>query len=152
MEINRIARPTRRREKLHIAAQVLIQSKTAENGIKAGQIEFTDEGLREINPQLHAGSGRAHLEREIATITRKQARRIAEGKMEKMLVTPEVVANSWRAEFRTEKEVEERSSARRCLGLVWTPVGGDIIFIEATACRRQAVHHDRHLGEVMQDR
>src|SRR5258706_3350896 len=77
--------------KLHIADKYLIPKQTAENGIKAGeQIEFTDEGLREIIHSFTREAGVRNLEREIATITRKQARRIAEGKMEKMVVTPEV--------------------------------------------------------------
>src|SRR5437762_14182048 len=78
-------------EKLHIAYKYLIPKQTAENGIKAGEeSEFTDEGLREIIHSFTREAGVGNLEREIATITRKQARRIAEGKMEKMVVTPEV--------------------------------------------------------------
>src|SRR5438309_4098655 len=125
-------------EKLHIAYKYLIPKQTAENGIKAGeQIEFTDEGLREIIHSFTREAGVRNLEREIATITRKQARRIAEGKMEKMVVTPEVVREFLGVpKFRTEKEVEERVKRPGvAVGLVWTPVGGDIIFIEATRMR-----------------
>src|SRR5256886_1143240 len=98
-------------EKLHIAYKYLIPKQTAENGIKAGeQIEFTDEGLREIIHSFTREAGVRNLEREIATITRKQARRIAEGKMEKMVVTQEVGREFLGVpKFRTEKEVEERS-------------------------------------------
>jgi len=76
MEIIGIARYTGE-EKLHIAHKYLIPKQTAENGIKAGeQIEFTDEGLREIIHSFTREAGVRNLEREIATITRKQARRI----------------------------------------------------------------------------
>jgi ATP-dependent Lon protease len=142
-------------EKLHIAHKYLIPKQTAENGIKAGeQIEFTDEGLREIIHSFTREAGVRNLEREIATITRKQARRIAEGKMEKMVVTPEIVREFLGVpKFRTEKEVEERVKRPGvAVGLVWTPVGGDIIFIEATRMRGgKQFTMTGHLGEVMQE-
>jgi ATP-dependent Lon protease len=142
-------------EKLHIAHRYLIPKQTAENGIKAGeQIEFTDEGLREIIHSFTREAGVRNLEREIATITRKQARRIAEGKMEKMVVTPEIVREFLGVpKFRTEKEVEERVKRPGvAVGLVWTPVGGDIIFIEATRMRGgKQFTMTGHLGEVMQE-
>jgi ATP-dependent Lon protease len=142
-------------EKLHIAHKYLIPKQTAENGIKAGeQIDFTDEGLREIIHSFTREAGVRNLEREIATITRKQARRIAEGKTEKMTVTPEVVREFLGVpKFRTEKEVEERVKRPGvAVGLVWTPVGGDIIFIEATRMRGgKQFTMTGHLGEVMQE-
>jgi ATP-dependent Lon protease len=142
-------------EKLHIAHKYLIPKQTAENGIKVGeQIDFTDEGLREIIHSFTREAGVRNLEREIATITRKQARRIAEGKMEKMVVTPEVVREFLGVpKFRTEKEVEERVKRPGvAVGLVWTPVGGDIIFIEATRMRGgKQFTMTGHLGEVMQE-
>jgi ATP-dependent Lon protease len=142
-------------EKLHIAHKYLIPKQTAENGIKAGeQIDFTDEGLREIIHSFTREAGVRNLEREIATITRKQARRIAEGTTEKMVVTPEVVREFLGVpKFRTEKEVEERVKRPGvAVGLVWTPVGGDIIFIEATRMRGgKQFTMTGHLGEVMQE-
>src|SRR6266480_1602376 len=99
-------------------------------------------------------AGVRNLEREIATITRKQARKIAEGKTEKMTVTPEVVREFLGVpKFRTEKEVEERVKRPGvAVGLVWTPVGGDIIFIEATRMRGgKQFTMTGHLGEVMQE-
>jgi len=142
-------------EKLHIAHKYLIPKQTAENGIKAGeQIDFTDDGLREIIHSFTREAGVRNLEREIATITRKQARRIAEGQTEKMLVTPEIVREFLGVpKFRTEKEVEERVKRPGvAVGLVWTPVGGDIIFIEATRMRGgKQFTMTGHLGEVMQE-
>jgi ATP-dependent Lon protease len=95
-----------------------------------------------------------NLEREIATITRKQARQIAEGRTEKMTVTPEVVREFLGVpKFRTEKEVEERVKRPGvAVGLVWTPVGGDIVFIEASRMRGgKQFTMTGHLGEVMQE-
>src|SRR5882762_6839304 len=142
-------------EKLHIAHKYLIPKQAAEHGLKVGeQLEFTDEGLREIIHSFTREAGVRNLEREIATITRKQARRIAEGKMEKMVVTPGVVREFLGVpKFRTEKEVEERVKRPGvAVGLVWTPVGGDIIFIEATRMRGgKQFTMTGHLGEVMQE-
>jgi len=142
-------------EKLHIAHKYLIPKQATEHGIKVPeQIEFEDAGLRELIHSFTREAGVRNLEREIATITRKQARRIAEGKTEKMVVTPEVVREFLGVpKFRTEKEVEERvKKPGVAVGLVWTPVGGDIIFIEATRMRGgKQFTMTGHLGEVMQE-
>jgi ATP-dependent Lon protease len=142
-------------EKLHIAYKYLIPKQAAEHGLKVDeQIRFTDEGLREIIHSYTREAGVRNLEREIATIIRKQARRIAEGKPEVMVANPEVVRELLGVpKFRTEKEVEERVKRPGvAVGLVWTPVGGDIIFIEATRMRGgKQFTMTGHLGEVMQE-
>ncbi len=142
-------------EKLHIAHKYLIPKQATEHGLKVGEhLEFTDEGLQEIIHSFTREAGVRNLEREIATITRKQARRIAEDKPDKMIVTPEVVRQFLGVpKFRTEKEVEERVKRPGvAVGLVWTPVGGDIIFIEATRMRGgKQFTMTGHLGEVMQE-
>jgi len=80
-------------EKLHIAYKYLIPKQATEHGLKVGEnIEFTDPSLQEIIHSFTREAGVRNLEREIGTITRKQARRIAEGKTEKMIVTPEIVS------------------------------------------------------------
>ncbi|HXM94053.1 MAG TPA: endopeptidase La [Candidatus Dormibacteraeota bacterium] len=142
-------------EKLHIAHRYLIPKQAAEHGLKVGeQLEFSDDALREIIHSFTREAGVRNLEREIATVTRKQARRIAEGKTEKMIVTPDIVREYLGVpKFRTEKEVEERVKRPGvAVGLVWTPVGGDIIFIEATRMRGgKQFTMTGHLGEVMQE-
>jgi ATP-dependent Lon protease len=142
-------------EKIHIAHKYLIPKQTTEHGIKVGdQLEFTEEGLREIIHSFTREAGVRNLEREIATIVRKQARRIAEGKTEKMVVTPEVVREFLGVpKFRTEREIDERvKKPGVAVGLVWTPVGGDIVFIEASRMRGgKQFTMTGHLGEVMQE-
>jgi len=142
-------------EKLHIAHKYLIPKQAAEHGLKIGeQLEFTDGALGEIIHSYTREAGVRNLEREIATITRKQARRIAEGQTEKMVVTPEIVREFLGVpKFRTEKEVEERvKKPGVAIGLVWTPVGGDIVFIEASRMRGgKQFTMTGHLGEVMQE-
>ena len=142
-------------EKIHIAHKYLIPKQALEHGLKIGeQIEFSDESLREIIHSFTREAGVRNLEREIATITRKQARKIAEGSLEKMQVTPEIVREYLGVpKFRAEKEVEERvKTPGVAVGLVWTPVGGDIIFIEASRMRGgKQFTMTGHLGEVMQE-
>jgi ATP-dependent Lon protease len=142
-------------EKLHIAHKYLIPKQATEHGLKVGEhLEFTDEALGAIIHSYTREAGVRNLEREIATITRKQARRIAEGKTEKMVVTPETVREFLGVpKFRTEKEVEERvKKPGVAIGLVWTPVGGDIVFIEASRMRGgKQFTMTGHLGEVMQE-
>jgi ATP-dependent Lon protease len=142
-------------EKINIARKYLIPKQAAEHGVKEGeQLEFTEAGLQEIIHSYTREAGVRNLEREIATLVRKQARRIAEGKTEKMVVTPEVVREFLGVpKYRTEKEVEERvKKPGVAVGLVWTPVGGDIVFIEASRMRGgKQFTMTGHLGEVMQE-
>jgi ATP-dependent Lon protease len=142
-------------EKIHIANRYLIPKQATEHGLKLGeQIEFTEEGLKEIIHSFTREAGVRNLEREIGTITRKQARRIAEGETEKMLVTPEIVREFLGVpKFRTEREIDERvKQPGVAVGLVWTPVGGDIVFIEASRMRGgKQFTTTGHLGEVMQE-
>ena len=142
-------------EKINIARKYLIPKQAAEHGIKEGeQLEFTEPGLGEIIHSYTREAGVRNLEREIATLVRKQARRLAEGKTDKMVVTPEVVREFLGVpKFRTEREVEERvKKPGVAIGLVWTPVGGDIVFIEASRMRGgKQFTMTGHLGEVMQE-
>src|SRR5450432_1112785 len=142
-------------EKIHIARKYLIPKQATEHGIKEGeQLEFTEEGLREIIHSYTREAGVRNLEREIATLVRKQARKIAEGKLDKMVVTKEVVREYLGVpKYRTEREVDERvKKPGVAIGLVWTPVGGDIVFIEASRMRGgKQFTMTGHLGEVMQE-
>jgi len=142
-------------EKLHIAKKYLIPKQATEHGLKVDeQIEFTDDGLRELIHSYTREAGVRNLEREIATLSRKQARRLAEGTTDKLVVTPEVVRETLGVpKYRSEKEIEERVNRPGVsVGLVWTPVGGDIVFIEATRMRGgKQFTMTGHLGEVMQE-
>jgi ATP-dependent Lon protease len=154
MEIIELAGYTEE-EKVNIARKYLIPKQAAEHGLKHGeQFEFTDEGLRELIGSFTREAGVRNLEREIATLVRKQARRMAEGNLEKLLITPAVVHEVLGVpKYHAEREVEERvKHPGVAVGLVWTPVGGDIVFIEATSMRgSKQFTMTGHLGEVMQE-
>jgi ATP-dependent Lon protease len=142
-------------EKIHIAKRFLIPRQASEHGLKLDeQIEFTDESLRELVHGYTREAGVRSLEREIATLIRKRARRVAEGHTEKQVVTPDVVHEVLGIpKFHVEKEVEERvSQPGVAVGLAWTPAGGDILFIEASRMRGgKQLTMTGHLGEVMQE-
>jgi ATP-dependent Lon protease len=125
-------------EKVIIAFRYLIPRQTVENGLDGeSDIQFEDSAVRFIVRRSTREAGVRSLEREIGTICRKQARKIAEGPSdvprEKAVVTPEVVETHLGApRYRTDTEVAERTQrAGVVVGLAWTPVGGDVLFIEA---------------------
>ncbi len=126
-------------EKLHIARQYLIPRQIEENGITAEDIEFSDEAIGFIVRHYTREAGVRNLERNIGTICRKQARRIAEGKKEKLVVTPEVIQRKdmlGGMKIRVDSEIAERTKRPGVVvGLAWTPSGGDILFVEATAMK-----------------
>jgi len=120
-------------EKVIIAFRYLIPRQITENGLEADGIGFSDEAVRFLIRRYTREAGVRNLERELGSICRKQARRIAEGRHEKLEVTPQIVEQDLGApRYRTDTEVAERT--RRpgvAVGLAWTPVGGDVLFVEA---------------------
>ncbi len=141
-------------EKLQIARLYLVPRGRENNGLKLEQIEFTDEALRMIVRHYTRETGVRNLEREISGICRKQARRMLEGRGETLNVTRDVVVELiGTPKYRLEEEVEERvKRSGVVIGLAWTPVGGDILFVEANISKG-----GRHLtvtgqvGDVMQE-
>jgi ATP-dependent Lon protease len=120
-------------EKIHIAFQYLIPRQIEENGITAEQIEFPHASVSYVVRHYTREAGVRNLERNIGTICRKQARRIAEGKIEKLVVTPEIIVEFLGGiKVRSEGEIAERTKRPGVVvGLAWTPAGGDVLFVEA---------------------
>jgi ATP-dependent Lon protease len=120
-------------EKIHIAFQYLIPRQIEENGITPEQIEFPEEAVSNIIRHYTREAGVRNLERTIGTICRKQARRLAEGKTEKLVISKEVVQEFLGGiKVRSEGEIAERTKrAGVVVGLAWTPAGGDVLFVEA---------------------
>ena len=121
-------------EKLHIAFQYLIPRQIDENGITKDNIEFSNDSISFIVRHYTREAGVRNLERNIGTICRKQARRLAEGKSEKLQVTREVIEEFLGGiKIRVDTEIAERTKRSGvAVGLAWTPSGGDILFVEAT--------------------
>jgi ATP-dependent Lon protease len=141
-------------EKVHIAFQYLIPRQEEENGVTAEQIEFPQESVQHIIRHYTREAGVRNLERTIGTICRKQARRLAEGKTEKLIVTPEIVQEFLGGiKIRTEGEIAERTKRPGvAVGLAWTPTGGDILFVEANVMKgKGGFTMTGQIGQVMQE-
>ena len=142
-------------EKIEIAFRHLIPKQTDEHGVKSpDQIEFTREGIANVIRHYTREAGVRNLEREIATLCRKQARRIAEGSTEKLLVEAGNVEGFLGVpKFRLDTELVERTRQPGvAVGLAWTPTGGDVLFIEANAMKGgKNFTMTGHVGQVMQE-
>ncbi len=118
-------------EKLQIARRYLVGRQLRANGLKAAQAEVSDAALLRIIHEYTRESGCRSLEREIGALLRNAAMRIAEGKESAVRFEPEDVPETL-GPARFENEVAQRTSVPGvATGLAWTPVGGDILFIEA---------------------
>jgi len=141
-------------EKVHIAFQYLIPRQIDENGIATDQIEFPDEAVRYVIRHYTREAGVRSLERTIGTICRKQARRLAEGKTEKLIVTKEIIQEFLGGiKIRSEGEIAERTERPGvAVGLAWTPSGGDVLFVEANAMKgKGGFTMTGQIGQVMQE-
>jgi len=141
-------------EKVHIAFRYLIPRQIRENGITAEQIEFPEEAVRHIIRHYTREAGVRKLEQTIGTVCRKQARRVVEGKTEKLVVTREALKEFLGGiQVRVDTEVAERVKRPGvAVGLAWTPAGGDILFIEANKMKGKGnFTMTGQIGEVMQE-
>ncbi|MFZ0744599.1 MAG: endopeptidase La [Terracidiphilus sp.] len=141
-------------EKVHIANRYLIPRQIRENGITAEQIEFPEAAVRHIVRHYTREAGVRKLEQVIGTVCRKQARRVVEGKTDKLVVTREVLREFLgNIQVRVETEVAERVKRPGvAVGLAWTPAGGDILFIEANKMKGNGgFRMTGQIGEVMQE-
>ncbi|HEX4064407.1 MAG TPA: endopeptidase La, partial [Acidobacteriaceae bacterium] len=146
-------------EKTHIAFRYLIPRQIKENGIepKEGrepEIEFPEEGVRYIVRHYTREAGVRKLEQLIGTVCRKQARRIAEGKMGTLVVDRAVIQEFLGGiKVRVDTELAERTRrAGVAVGLAWTPAGGDVLFIEANRMKgKGGFKMTGQIGEVMQE-
>ncbi|MFZ0961613.1 MAG: endopeptidase La [Terriglobia bacterium] len=142
-------------EKIQIAIRHLIPKQTEEHGVKTPeQIEFSTDALGSMIRHYTREAGVRNLEREIATSCRKQARRIAEGKPEKLLLTPDNLRDFLGIpRYRLETEIVERTREPGVMvGLAWTPTGGDVLYVEANAMKgSKGFTMTGHVGQVMQE-
>ena len=142
-------------EKIQIALRHVLPRQTEENGIRLeDDIQFPNAALQEIIRHYTREAGLRNLERNIASICRKQARWIAEGRKERLVVTPEVVRECLGAPMiLPEMEVAERTERPGvAVGLAWTPTGGDVLFVEANQMPgKRGLIMTGHLGQVMQE-
>ena len=139
-------------EKLHIARRFLLPKQVAAHGLNAGQIEIADEALRAIIGGYTREAGVRNLERNIATVARGVAREIAEGKVGKAIVRKDSLTR-YLGQQKFFADVAERIDRPGiAVGLAWTPVGGEILFVEATKMEGKGnLILTGQLGDVMKE-
>jgi len=145
-------------EKLHIAKRYLVPRQLAENGLRGAGVRFADPALRAIIDEYTREAGVRNLEREIGNVFRKLARQIAENKASRKRRPPKQTISAKRAREllgrrRVFSETRRRTKdAGVATGLAWTPVGGEVLFVEATAMPGSGrLTITGQLGEVMRE-
>jgi ATP-dependent Lon protease len=140
-------------EKLHIAKRYLVPRQVRENGLKPAQIEFAETALRTIIDEYTREAGVRNLEREIGTICRKVAREVAEGKAKGKVRVSAKRARELLGKRRFFAEQRRRTKDPGVsTGLAWTPTGGEVLFIEATAMPGSGkLTITGQLGDVMRE-
>ena len=119
-------------EKLHIAKRYLIPKQQAEHGLKKNQVAFEDSAIKGIINSYTKEAGVRNLEREIASVCRGVAREVVEGSKGDKVISGNDL-NTYLGSIKFFSDVAERTSKSGvATGLAWTPVGGDILFVEAS--------------------
>ncbi len=140
------------REKLLIAKRYLIPKQINENGLAKGALTFTDKAVSTIISGYTREAGLRNLEREIASVARKAARKFAEGSDRKIIATPKNLhAMLGQPKFLDENTLTEDMVGVVC-GLAWTEAGGDLLFIEALARKgKRELLLTGNMGNVMKE-
>jgi ATP-dependent Lon protease len=139
-------------EKLEIAKRYLVPRQIKENGLKAKHISFEDEAISEIVSKYTREAGLRNLEREIGKICRKVARKVAEGNQRTVKITPKALHTYLGAEKYIREDDLDKNEIGVVNGLAWTPVGGEILHIEASLMvGKAALTLTGQLGDVMKE-
>jgi len=140
-------------EKSVIANEHLIARQIDNHGLTSEQIAFTEDALRFVVRGYTREAGVRNLEREMGALCRKVARRHAEGDDSPITITSETVVEMLGAPKFLDEEVAERTKQPGvAIGLAWTPVGGDVLFVEATRMTGSgSLTVTGHLGDVMKE-
>ncbi|MBC6935254.1 MAG: endopeptidase La [Chloroflexi bacterium] len=141
-------------EKVAIAEQYLVPRQIKENGLRPEEIEFNTGALQLIVRDYTREAGVRMLEREIGKVARKVVTRIAEGKLDKAVIDEKQIRDLLgRPRYGYREEIEERTDLPGvATGLAWTPVGGDVLFVEAARMPGgKGFQYTGQLGEVMQE-
>jgi ATP-dependent Lon protease len=140
-------------EKLQIAKEHLVAKQVANHGLTGEMVTFTDEAIRLVIRGYTREAGVRNLERELASLIRKIARRRAEGREEPVELTKDTVVELLGAPRFLDEEIEERTkNPGVAIGMAWTPVGGEVLFIEASRMQGAGtLTLTGHLGDVMKE-
>jgi ATP-dependent Lon protease len=139
-------------EKLKIARTFLLPRQMEENGINPKMLEISDKAILQIISQYTQEAGLRNLERELASICRKVARKVAEGKKEKTKINIKNLHQSLGPPPYLPDEEQKRNEVGVTTGLAWTETGGEILHVEATTTPgKGSLILTGHLGDVMKE-
>jgi ATP-dependent Lon protease len=139
-------------EKREIAQAYLLPRQVKENGLKPGQLTISDGALRQIITEYTSEAGLRNLERELGTICRKVARKVAEGGKKKFLVTRNNLSKLLGIPKYYPEMDQEDSQVGLATGLAWTQVGGEVLYVEVSLFGGKGeLIVTGQLGEVMQE-
>jgi ATP-dependent Lon protease len=151
MEVIRLSGYTEE-EKLMIARRHLVPRQIEENGLKSAQIDFSENAVRALISDYTREAGLRNLERCIASVCRKVARHVAEGRRGKVRIIASSIASYLGAAPASREDALAEDQVGVATGLAWTEAGGDVLFVEATAMKgRGNLILTGHLGEVMKE-
>jgi len=139
-------------EKLEIAKRYLIPKQLSENGLTTARLDITDKAMEKIIGEYTREAGLRNLEREIAMVARKVARRVAEGDKKKVTVTPRNLGDFLGpVKYLPDSQIEQ-DYVGVASGLAWTEFGGDVLYVEAS-CRKgkKELMLTGNMGEVMKE-
>jgi ATP-dependent Lon protease len=139
-------------EKFFISKKYLVPKQTTENGLKTNLIDFTDEAIKTVVSQYTREAGLRNLERNVATVCRKTARLVAEGKTEKTIITRDLVYKFLGPAPYIREDEQEKDEVGIATGLAWTSVGGEILYVETSTMKgRGGITLTGQLGDVMKE-
>ncbi len=139
-------------EKLMIAKKFLIPRQLEENGINKKNVKFTDKTILTIISHYTQEAGLRNLEREIASICRKVARKIAENKLNLHHITPDNLHKYLGVPQHLPEEEQEANQIGVATGLAWTQSGGEVLHVEASTMKGKGnLTLTGHLGDVMKE-
>lgn len=138
-------------EKLEIAKRYLLPRQLHQNGLKSNQIQITDAALEKLISNYTREAGVRNLEREIGAVARKVARRLAAGEAKRVKVTDKELER-YLGQSRYTPETEAREdTVGLATGMFYTPVGGDILFVETSVSPGKGLVLTGQLGDVMKE-
>lgn len=139
-------------EKLEIAKRYLVPRQTKDNGVTNKNITFTDESIKVLISNYTREAGLRNLEREIGSVCRKVARQVAEGDKRRFMINAANVSKYLGPPKFIREPETEKNEIGLVTGLAWTPVGGEILHIEATIMNgKGGLTLTGHLGDVMKE-
>jgi ATP-dependent Lon protease len=139
-------------DKLEIAKRHVVPKQLREHGLTPEQLQFDDDAIRKIIHDYTREAGLRKLEQRIGSVCRKIARRITEGNTEPVLCTPALVRELLGPEVYFSELAERTDEPGIAVGLAWTPVGGEILFVEASRMAgKKGLTLTGQLGDVMKE-